>query len=129
MPSTRRTPRGAPAKGAQSKLSFAASKRTSSIGKDSKSVTSTPEPSQKSNLGRGESVSGIKDDTSIKTPEVVTLEGDKRVAKVKIGAKGKDEEVEKAEAEAREVTDEEVRRWWAEKQGERIAPRGKSSGS
>ena len=117
---TRRSTRGAPAKGAQSKIAFGTqvTKRTASISKDSKAAESA-----KSKLSQIEPA-----DTS-KKPAVVALEDDTNDAKGTIGAKGDTEKLSAAEREAQAVKPEQIKAYWGSCENERIAPRGEISPS
>lgn len=112
---TRRSTRGAPATGAQSKIAFGAkvTKRTTPIGKDIK----TTEPA-KSKLSHVEPA----DDS--KKPDVVALDDDTNDAKVKVGAKGDTGKLSDAEREAEAVKPDQIKAYWRVCENERIAPRG-----
>lgn len=112
---TRRTTRGAPAKGAQSKIAFGTNvtKRTASTGKDAKAT----EPANSK-------LSQVEPADTIKKPDVVTLDDDKDDVKVKVGAKRDAATLSDVEREAEAIKPDQVKAYWRDCENERVAPRG-----
>ena len=114
-PATRRTTRGtAPAK-QQSKIAFASkiTKRTDSVGKD-----------VKSQLASRSKLSQVEIPKDVSKPDVVTLDDGEDEVVVKVGGKGNVEEVNEQEIEAKEVDDSAIKKYWRDREAERITPRG-----
>lgn len=114
---SRRTTRSsAPAK-QQSKIAFAnkVTKRTDSFGKDGKSDLVS-----RSKLNQVEAA-------ETKKPEVVTLDDNQNDVVIKVGRKGDVEEVNEQEAEAKKLDDKAIKKYWRERENERLAPRGNPS--
>ena len=113
---TRRSTRGAPKAGAQSKIAFGSkiTKRTNSTGKD---VKAAYEPA-KSKLSQVETA------RITKKPDVVTLDDSTKDVKVKVGAKGDAAKLSGVEREAQAIKPAQIRAYWKCCENERIAPRG-----
>ena len=113
---TRRSTRGAPKAGAQSKIAFGSkiTKRTNSTGKD---VKAAYEPA-KSKLSQVETA------RITKKPDVVTLDDSTKDVKVKVGAKGDAAKLSGVEKEAETIKPAQIKAYWKGCENERIAPRG-----